>query len=187
MKKIIRDLFRQKRQSLSDDIQTAHATSVCQHLMTHPQWALWQHLAFYWPTDGELSVLNSLHAALKTHKHCYLPCLTQEGTLQFGVYHNNTPLIQNQYNLFEPQTTLFLPPHQLDAVLVPLVAFDKQGHRLGMGKGYYDKTFAFKSPDLPPLLVGVAHDCQEVKNVPVDPWDIPLDFILTEFGIHSII
>jgi 5-formyltetrahydrofolate cyclo-ligase len=134
--------------------------------------------------EGETRVLKCLHEALAAHKTCYLPILTKEGLLQFGTYQANTPLIKNKYEIDEPQTTQFLPAPQLDAVLLPLVAFDNQGNRLGMGKGYYDKTFAFKTKGTPPILIGVAHDCQKADNIPTDSWDISLDFILTESGIY---
>ena len=187
MKKNMRDFFRQERLSLPESAQMAHETAICQHLLSHKDWPNWQHIAFYWATDGEICLLKSLEAALSAHKHCYLPCLTKEGILQFGAYQEETPVIENKYGILEPQTALFLPASQLDVVLLPLVAFDKQGNRLGMGKGYYDKTFAFKSTKSPntPLLIGVAHDCQKADNILTDSWDVPLDFILTESGIHK--
>ena len=70
----------------------------------------------------------------------------------------------------------------LDLVLAPLVAFDDQGHRLGMGGGFYDRHFGGLPERLRPLLVGVAHEIQRADALPTQPWDMPLDGILTEAG-----
>ena len=73
-----------------------------------------------------------------------------------------------------------IPTNQLDIICTPLVAFDKQGHRLGMGGGYYDRTLApwfhYKSGPKP---IGLAHSCQEVEQLPVESWDVPLPKIVT--------
>ena len=61
-------------------------------------------------------------------------------------------------------------------VFMPLVGFDILGGRLGMGGGYYDKTFATRES----LLVGLAHDCQKVDSLPIESWDVPLDAIATD-------
>lgn len=182
-KKELRDTYRKIRQNLSQTQQHQHALAVYEHLTSHPNWKNWQQLAFYWPNDGELSLLPLLQEARRQGKSCYLPCLTPEGTLQFGLYIENTPLHKNPYNIWEPEATVFKSPKDLEVVFLPLVAFDTTGNRLGMGKGYYDKTFAFKKSNQPPTLIGIAHDCQKTNQLLTDPWDIPLDFILTESGI----
>jgi 5-formyltetrahydrofolate cyclo-ligase len=79
-------------------------------------------------------------------------------------------------------------PWSLDLVFVPLVAFDKEGHRLGMGGGYYDRTFAFKTKHSHlkgPKLIGLAHDFQLQSQLPVMPWDIPLNAVITEAAIYN--
>jgi len=70
-------------------------------------------------------------------------------------------------------------------VLVPLVAFDDAGNRLGMGAGYYDRSFAFRrAAPSPPLLVGVGYEFQRVPALAAQPWDVPLDAVLTERGLQ---
>ena len=75
--------------------------------------------------------------------------------------------------------------HMLDAVLIPTVGFDREGHRLGMGGGFYDRHFAFmrRSQHRKPVLIGVAYACQEISAIDVQPHDIQLDAILTENGL----
>jgi 5-formyltetrahydrofolate cyclo-ligase len=76
----------------------------------------------------------------------------------------------------------------MDAVLFPLVGFDEAGGRLGMGGGFYDRTFAFTRirPRLAPKLIGLAHDCQQVSALPVEPWDVPLHSVVTDKRRHWI-
>ncbi len=76
-----------------------------------------------------------------------------------------------------------MPVESIDVVLVPLVAFDALGHRLGMGGGFYDRTFARRKRKLP-LLVGIAHDFQQVERLAVAPWDIDLDMVVSDRRIY---
>ncbi len=70
---------------------------------------------------------------------------------------------------------------ELDLVFLPLVAFDRVGHRVGMGGGYYDRTFAFvQQMHHKPILIGLAYEMQQVDGLPFCTWDIPLDGVLTE-------
>ncbi|MGA9423336.1 MAG: 5-formyltetrahydrofolate cyclo-ligase, partial [Rhodanobacteraceae bacterium] len=72
---------------------------------------------------------------------------------------------------------------ELDVVLVPLVAFDRHGHRLGFGGGYYDRAFAFlHGRDMPgsPLLIGIAYAMQELPRIEASAWDVRLDYVATE-------
>jgi len=71
-----------------------------------------------------------------------------------------------------------------DVVLVPLVAFDETGQRLGQGGGFYDRAIAAAGAARP-LLIGVAHAFQQVRSVPVEAWDMPLDAVVTEERVHE--
>ncbi len=94
----------------------------------------------------------------------------------------------NRYGIFEPELNCshICPVAELDFILTPLVAFDSQGNRLGMGGGYYDRTLA-QIPDnavKKPVLIGIAHQCQEVDALPIASWDVPLDYIVTPERIY---
>lgn len=82
----------------------------------------------------------------------------------------------------EPENTIEIFPKNLDFVLVPLVGFDLRGHRLGMGGGCFDKTFAFllEGSSSKPLLIGLGYECQEVADLPKEEWDVSLAGVLTE-------
>lgn len=114
---------------------------------------------------------------------CYLPVLAS-GALRFLSYAKGNELRENQYGILEPFDTVELEPEMLDMVLLPLIAFDRKGSRLGTGGGFYDKTFSFvqDKPERRPLLVGVGFAMQEAESLPVEPWDVKLDAVVTEEG-----
>lgn len=90
------------------------------------------------------------------------------------------------YGIPEPVRGGSFPVEKLDMILLPLVGFDGEGRRLGMGAGYYDQTLAFVNKDSlqRPQLIGTGFAAQEVDRLPEDPWDIRLDGILTEEGLR---
>jgi 5-formyltetrahydrofolate cyclo-ligase len=126
-----------------------------------------------------------LHRAHRQGKHIYLPVL-QGRALQFVRFRPGlTSLRPNQFGIPEPRAlpATTIAPSQLDLVLLPLVAFDSQGGRLGMGSGFYDRTFAFvqaRRPRCRPLLIGLAHRLQQVAALPSEPWDVPIAGVATD-------
>ncbi|WP_334064378.1 5-formyltetrahydrofolate cyclo-ligase [Alteromonas genovensis] len=105
-----------------------------------------------------------------------------KGHLLFLEYGPHTTLVKNKYNIDEPELACpnVVPTSNIDVILMPLVGFDSKGNRLGMGGGYYDRTLAFTQfTQQKPILIGIAHDEQEVETLPFEPWDIPLDIIVT--------
>lgn len=112
-----------------------------------------------------------------------MPVLTPEKSLFFVYYEKGDALSANQYGIGEPENkSRIIPTHQLDLVIAPLVAFDAHGNRLGTGGGYYDRTFAFLHENKrdKPSLLGLAYLTQSMKTLPLEPWDIPLDGVITE-------
>ena len=103
--------------------------------------------------------------------------------MSFFVHRPEAPLTRNRFGIEEPPLGApWINTRALDLVLAPLVAFDDQGNRLGMGGGFYDRHFGNLPKCLRPLLVGVAHEVQRADALPAAPWDVPLDGILTETG-----
>lgn len=97
----------------------------------------------------------------------------------------------NQYGISEPDIPIShqLKPIELDIVLMPLVAFDLNGNRLGMGGGFYDRSFSFlmrRKSNKKPRLIGVAYDFQEIETLDSDSWDVPLDAVVTESRLIKI-
>lgn len=150
-----------------------------------------RHIAGYLAVDGELDPAPLLERARVLRKHVYLPVLAGNPAvhLLFAPYHPDMPMQANRFGILEPDVPAaeLLPPQRLELVLTPLVAFDTHGTRLGMGGGFYDRTFAFRSnpAHLPrPLLLGLAYELQKVAELPRQSWDIPLDGIVTEQALY---
>ncbi len=138
-------------------------------------------LAFYFPTAGEIPPGSLLQHSLDAGKHCYMPVVANGYDLTFVRYVHGTKLEKNRWGILEPIEGETIEPRSLDVVFVPLLGFSSTCYRLGRGKGFYDRAFAFRAtaPHEPPTLIGLAHDFQLVKSLPVEPWDVPLDAVMT--------
>lgn len=147
-----------------------------------------RHLAGYIAVEGELDPALVLQRAHAAGKQVYLPVVPAEpqAPLGFALWMPDAPLTPNRFGIPEPAAPhRLLPPPRLDLVLAPLVAFDDRGHRLGMGGGYYDRSFAFlKAHPAKPVLLGVAYEFQRLPALPHEHWDVPLAGVITEARCH---
>lgn len=146
-----------------------------------------EHIACYLPHQDEFDSHPLIELIWSQNKKCYLPILVndKERELGFVCYEKNDELHRNRYSILEPKNTSELwMPEKLDIVLAPLIAFDKRGHRLGTGGGYYDHTFAFLKTQYHkhPRMIGLAYAIQEVDSLPHDPWDVSMQGVVTELG-----
>lgn len=141
-------------------------------------------ITLYFANDGEIDPRYILQRACRRAMHCYLPVLTANNRLWFVRYRPGEPLRNNRYGIPEPtRRHRRRSAWSLGLVLLPLVAFDRSGARLGMGGGFYDRSFSTirRHPAMArPRLVGLAHQCQEVASLPTASWDIPLTYIATD-------
>ncbi len=179
----LRSQLQQQRNALTTAQQALTSQKICQQVSQANSFKNAQHIAFYTPVKGEADPLPLQN---KANKSFYLPVLSIENKfhLNFVKIDKNTKYKNNIYAIPEPIYTPqdIIPVTQLDLVIMPLVAADKKGHRMGMGGGYYDRSFAFKldsNADFPKLL-GFAYDFQLVDKLIAESWDVPLDFIATD-------
>jgi|LSQX01.2.fsa_nt_gb 5-formyltetrahydrofolate cyclo-ligase len=182
----LRRNLRRQRTQLSEQQQALASQAVVTRLTTLPLFHVSLHVALYCPLHGEIDLTPLLEKA--THHHYYFPVMREErGLMDFYPVRNRSELIPNHIGIGEPTPDRSPPiePTALDLVLLPLVAFDRSGHRLGTGGGYYDRYFAFRrerSPSSHPFLLGVAYDFQRQSALPFNPTDVPLDAVITESG-----
>lgn len=183
----LRQQMRSARRALTVPQQKEAAHNLLGNISTLPHFIRAKHIAIYLPADGEIDPRPLLERCWAMGKKTYLPILhpIRHNRLWFAPYDANTPMIRNCYGIEEPRLDKAprRPAWALDLVLLPLVAFDPTGARMGMGGGYYDRTFAFKQrmPQMPsPTLIGLAHELQKVEKLSVASWDIPLSGILTD-------
>ncbi|MDZ7869765.1 MAG: 5-formyltetrahydrofolate cyclo-ligase [Rheinheimera sp.] len=186
----IRRQVRQARQNLTPLQQQQNAAALTQQIDLIPELAAARHIALYLSNDGELDTAPLLAKLQNMGKTLYLPVLHPfcAGYLLFQRYDANTKMTLNKFGIAEPKpdVSAILLPAQFDIIFMPLVAFDAQGQRLGMGGGFYDRTLAsLPQGGQKPLLIGLAHQCQQVDAVPAEAWDVPLPMVLTPDKIWS--
>ncbi len=184
----LRSSLREKRQELSPEQQKTAAASLFDILGNQDFFRVAQRIAFYQVADGEIDPRMLLDLALSEGKSCFLPIIQQDNPefVSFAPYDANTELVPNKWGIAEPSASEIISPTNFDVVFVPLVGFSKDCFRLGMGKGFYDRTFSFKifNRRSSPMLVGLAHESQLVDSFPVESWDVRLDAVATERHIY---
>lgn len=187
----LRRRLRALRRALSPAERRQAALAVASRLERWPAWTGAARVAGYWACDGELDPAPLLERAWAADRRVYLPVLDRESGLRFAPYLPGMPVRRNRFNIPEPDVSPaeWVEPSQLDLVLTPLVAFDPTGVRLGMGGGFYDRTFAFLRDagaiDRQPLLLGLGYEFQKVAGLIRQPWDIPLDAAVTEESLYG--
>lgn len=146
-----------------------------------------RYIGLYLPNDGEIDPGDFMHWAFTQAKHCFLPVLDSGGkrTLKFAEITPTSEFTPNRFGIPEPvvDPRALVEVDKLDVILMPLVAIDMGGNRIGMGGGFYDRTLAFirQQPyDQRPKLVGLAHEFQLVETITPASWDIPLDGVVTD-------
>ncbi|WP_422136713.1 5-formyltetrahydrofolate cyclo-ligase [Endozoicomonas sp. ALD040] len=185
----LRKQLRSNRQSLSAEQQLTAAKKLSSVVCNSEAFRHSQHIALYLANDGEIDPGFIAEAIWEQDKFCYLPVLDQEQPekMYFQLYRPNTRMVENRYGIAEPELDLekTVKAEALDLVLMPLTGFDEQGNRLGMGAGYYDRTFAFLENRSKPILMGLAHECQKVSSIPAADWDVPMKSIATEKQLYG--
>jgi 5-formyltetrahydrofolate cyclo-ligase len=187
----LRQQLRRARRALDAHEHAQRGVAITRQLVNHRLFRAAQHIACYLSNDGEVDLTPLMHQAWGMGKTVYLPVLSSmhHNRLHFLPYVPGDTLMANQFGIPEPlrhsrRTTLLT---HLDLVLTPLVGFDQQGNRLGMGGGYYDRTFAYlrrRQYWRKPHLLGVAFDLQQcAMEIPHRPWDVPLEGVVTESGM----
>ncbi|XHN44562.1 5-formyltetrahydrofolate cyclo-ligase [Lonepinella sp. MS14436] len=177
----IRQQIRKIRQNLTALEQAQAEQNITQQALALIEQRQANKIALYLAFDGEISTQLLIENLWRQGKKVYLPVLHPfcTGHLLFLQHRPDTALIKNKFGIFEPQLNVqnVLPTEQLDMIFTPLVAFDQQGNRLGMGGGFYDRTLQdWQQKSFIPI--GLAHQCQQIENLPVESWDMPLFRIL---------
>jgi 5-formyltetrahydrofolate cyclo-ligase len=177
------------RGALSDNERASATYAASTKLQSTTVFRHSRRVAAYVGFDGELDTGQIIAAALTAGKTVYLPVIDNLNHMRFAHFDEDTELRTNQFGILEPVTEPghFMSPRWLDLVISPLVAFDTNGNRLGMGAGYYDKCFSFllqRRMWRKPRMVGFAYEFQREDMLAPQPWDVPLDCIITDETIH---
>ena len=190
-KHLLRKELRAKRRALSWREQRVASEQLLHQVKGLTEFTRAKRIAFYLANDGELDPLSVLEYAESLGKLCYLPVIhpVYSNLMWFAPYQTGDALEPNRFGILEPiqeRVNERCSPKTLDIVFTPLVGFDDKGNRMGMGGGFYDRTFAFlrETKTIKPLLVGIAHECQHVKELPTESWDMPLTAVITDNKIY---
>ncbi|SMN11719.1 5-formyltetrahydrofolate cyclo-ligase [uncultured Candidatus Thioglobus sp.] len=141
-----------------------------------------QKIALYLANDGEIDPIYIINFLKNSGISVYLPILDGK-SLKFSEFIGK--LQKNSFGIDEPVESQVLNAEQLDIIFIPLVGFDKNKNRIGMGGGFYDRTLAFtKTQDNNPKLYGLAFDCQRVEKLDAQSWDVTLDAVITATTIY---
>lgn len=144
-----------------------------------------RNIAVYLSARSELSTAILIERLLHQGRKLWAPVTGPSSTMRFVPLRRGGKLRRGPLGLLQPACTRARRGAQrIDLILLPLLGFDVQGHRLGNGGGYYDRALAGPRAGRRPLLVGYAYAAQEVEIVPAEAWDVRLDAVVTEDGIR---
>jgi len=190
----LRQQLRLARHAFDVHEHARRSTTITRQLVNHRLFRAAQHIACYLPNDAEVDLTSLMDCAWTMGKTVYLPVIstTHPDRLHFLPYAPGDTLVANGFGIPEPvsRSRQITALTRLDLVLAPLVGFDAWGNRLGMGGGFYDRTFAFlrrRQCWRKPHLWGVAFDVQQsLTELPHQHWDVPLEGVVTESGVQTV-
>lgn len=177
-KETIRRAMRRRRRSLAPAEVRAAALQLAQRAMALPAYRGAGHVLAYWAVDGEAPTEVLIERSFAENRRVYLPRMAA-GQMIFAEYRPGATLRPGAYAIPEPRGAAFAPRREEPfVVFVPLVAWDDAGTRVGRGKGCYDRALSALAPG--GTLVGLGYAFQQCANLPREPWDVPLQWVVTE-------
>jgi 5-formyltetrahydrofolate cyclo-ligase len=187
--KALRAANKAKRYALDPETIATLSVEITSQLWRLPTFARARRIACYFAVGGEVDCEFAVRDAWNRGREVFLPVLRGK-ELVFAPYRSDTKLLRNRYGIPEPKLAAkdYFRPQEIDVVLTPLVAFDENGNRIGMGAGYYDRSMRFlrnRNSWSRPHLVGLAYEFQKVPQLKACSWDVPLQKIVTEKKIYS--
>ena len=190
-KKSLRASVRRQRQGVSQSSQRQAAIGLANQLQNLPEVRTAKFIGMYLASDGEIDPRPFMEWCWDNQIETCVPIIrSQTKILGFAPIGRNTALTGNRLGILEPRVNEneTMEAGKLDILLMPLVAFDHYGNRLGMGGGFYDSTLKANrdAGGQEPLRIGVAHEFQGVEKIEPDPWDMPVNMIITDRLIRDL-
>jgi len=178
-KRALRERAAVARDTLDESVRETAGVALCWRVLSDVPIADEAVVSAFWPAKGEIDTRPVLRALHRRGHPCVLPIVHGKGMpLSFRRWTPETVLVQASFGISVP------PPEadelNPDMLLVPLLAFDRFGWRLGWGGGFYDRTLEQSRASRKVIAVGAAFSVQEVDSVPHGPHDQPLDWIVTD-------
>lgn len=187
----LRRSLRARRNALPPEDQRLAAARLASNLIGTRLFLTCRRIACYLPNDGEIDTAHVIEHIRRLRKIVFLPVLSRlsHDRLWFAEAGPKTKLVSNRFGIPEPvvKSRDLIRAQELDLILLPLVGFDDQGNRLGMGGGFYDRSLEFlrhRSRWRKPHLLGIAYDFQRVNGLVPDSWDVPLQGVITDQAVY---
>jgi 5-formyltetrahydrofolate cyclo-ligase len=182
----LRKRIRAARRGVAEPTRAQWSSEICQRIAGRNSFQQATKIAGFLAFDGEADPLELMKLALAKQKKVFVPIIvTKAQPLLFAPWDSGTHLQPNRFGIAEPEAAKsdWIPASELDFVITPLVAFDESCNRIGVGGGFYDRSFAFqnenKSSNRVPM-VGFAFELQKVRAIDAQPWDVALSEVATE-------
>ncbi len=182
-KKYWRQELRAQRSKLNAEAIQLAGEKILAQLQKSPRWQQAQHIAAYLSLSGEPDTVRLCQAILDAHKILILPRVSGPRQLQFHQVTSLANLVRSPLGILEPETNCpLVAPTNLDIIIVPGVAFDYKGQRLGQGGGYYDQVLPLTPAKT--WRLGHAHDFQVFPQIPTELHDVKVDTVITPSGFY---
>jgi 5-formyltetrahydrofolate cyclo-ligase len=176
--------MRARRNALDDASRARHDLAIRRHLERLITQRNCRTIAAFWPFNGEPDITQLFEPLKSRGCELALPVVSASGdhAMQFHAWQPGSELTPSRYGILEPRAAPVVSLSACDLLLMPLVAYDAAGSRLGMGMGYYDRHLAPLRDAPSPLRIGVAYSLQETDALDSNPWDVPLHGLVNERG-----
>ena len=183
---LLRQEILAKRRQLTAKESAQAGLSILKTIMQMNVFKRTVNVASYISLSGELCT-QDMNEYFMTRHHLCLPYMVtgQKGKMDFYSFKKGDELVENRFHILEPknQPENLVLEDKIDVIVVPLVAFDNKGNRMGMGGGYYDRMLKKVRKDC--LVIGVAYEFQQVDELLVEEWDMPMDIVITEKNCYE--
>ena len=188
MKNQLRQYYKQIRKQLSPAAVKNYSAQIADRLFELPLWQNSQTIMLYLSFQNEVSTAAIYQEGWRRGKRMLIPiCAPQDGLMEMSCITSMNQLVYNRYGIGDLPAHLqqIIEPEQIALSLIPGIAFDLHGNRLGFGAGYYDRYLPRLRPGVKRLAL--AYECQLYSQVlPTDQHDLPMDYILTERQLYQI-
>lgn len=186
----IRKQIRRQRQQLTDPERQSRSRQACDRMIDHDSFMSAGKIGGFLAFDGEANPLDLMIEAVNRGQQVFVPIIVGKGKpLRFAPWTMTAKMKTNRFGIAEPDVpeSDWIEPIDLDFVITPLVAFDESCHRIGVGGGFYDRSFSFRKNGAGKsvTMIGFAFELQKMARIEPRPWDVPIDGVATESAFYQ--
>lgn len=185
----IRKQIRTARRQIQDDDRVAWQQAISKRFAELPDYKAAKKVAGFLAFDGEADPIELMTSAVESGKQVFVPIIiAKKQPLKFAAWRPDAAMKPNRFGILEPDVpeSEFIDGNKLEFVITPLVAFDESCNRIGVGGGFYDRTFEFAANERESVrLFGFAFEVQKLDSIKSNTWDVTLDGIATQTKLYT--